>query len=101
MRESPALAVMEQLDRIGAEVDYYDPFIPVITARRRCDALAGKVSIPFEERVLARYDAAVIITDHDEIDYRFLLQYSKLVIDTRNAAALVAREQFAHVLAKA
>ena len=101
MRESPALTIMEQLDQLGAKVDYYDPYFPVIPSTRQHAALAGKASIPFEEYLLARYDGAVIVTDHDNIDYAMLLRFSKLVLDTRNALAAIAGPDYAHVVARA
>jgi UDP-N-acetyl-D-glucosamine dehydrogenase len=101
MRESPALTIMEYLDQLDARVDYYDPYFPIIPPTRQHAALAGKASIPFEGYLLARYDGAVIVTDHDNIDYETLLRFSKLVVDTRNAAAAIAGPEYAHVLAKA
>lgn len=98
MRESPALEIMELLDDCGAKVDYHDPFFPVIPVTREHAALAGKASVPLDDYVIARYDAALIITDHDGVDYETLLKFSKLVVDTRNVidrasphAAIVAR----------
>jgi UDP-N-acetyl-D-glucosamine dehydrogenase len=101
MRESPALTIMEQLDQLGAKVDYYDPYFPVIPPTRQHAALAGKASIPFEDYLLARYDGAVIVTDHDNIDYAMLLRFSKLVLDTRNVLAAIAGSDYAHVVARA
>jgi UDP-N-acetyl-D-glucosamine dehydrogenase len=101
MRESPALTIMDLLDRAGAKVDYYDPHFPVIPPSRKHAALAGKASIPFEDYVLARYDAAVIVTDHDDTDYATLLRFSRLVLDTRNVTAKLALPDYAHVVAKA
>jgi UDP-N-acetyl-D-glucosamine dehydrogenase len=99
MRESPALVIMEGLDQGGAKVDYYDPFFAVIPTTRRHAALAGKASIPFETYLLARYDAVVIVTDHDCIDYETLLRFSKLIVDTRNR--LPAAGDYTHVVARA
>lgn len=102
MRESPALTVMELFDRAGAKVDYYDPYFAVIPPTRQHALLAGKACIPFEDYALARYDAAVIVTDHDNVDYAKLLRFSKLVIDTRNTVgALGLLSDFANVVAKA
>ena len=84
MRESPALTIMENLGRAGACVDYYDPYFPVIPPTRQHAALAGKMSIAFTDRELARYDAALIVTDHDAVDYQALIRASKLIVDTRN-----------------
>lgn len=84
MRESPALTIIEQLERRGAEVDYHDPYFPDIRPSRRHPDLSGRPSVPLEGAVLARYDAAVIVTDHDCVDYALLLQYLDLIVDTRN-----------------
>jgi UDP-N-acetyl-D-glucosamine dehydrogenase len=101
MRESPAITIMKYLDQLGAKVDYYDPYFPVIPPTRQYAELAGKASIAFEGYLLARYHAAVIVTDHDSVDYATLLRFSKVVLDTRNAMARVAGGEFAHVVAKA
>lgn len=101
MRESPALTIMEYLDGEGAKVDYYDPHFPVIPRTRRHLVLAGKASVPFETAVLVRYDAALVITDHDAVDYQTLLRFSRLVIDTRNRVGPIAGREYGHVVAKA
>lgn len=87
MRESPALSIMELLDGAGAKVDYHDPYFPVIPPTRQHAAFAGKASVPIEDYALSRYEAAVIVTDHDAVDYARLLRFSKLVLDTRNVLA--------------
>jgi UDP-N-acetyl-D-glucosamine dehydrogenase len=101
MRESPALTIMECLDEAGARVDYHDPYFRIIPPTRRHAALAGKASVPLEGYNLARYDGAVIVTDHDNVDYATLLRYSKLIIDTRNVLAKLASSDYAQVVAKA
>jgi UDP-N-acetyl-D-glucosamine dehydrogenase len=101
MRESPALAIIEYLDQAGARVDYHDPYLSVIPPTRRHAALAGKASVPLDGYNLARYDGVVIVTDHDNIDYAALLQYSKLIVDTRNALARLVGPDDARVVAKA
>lgn len=84
MRESPALAVMELLGAAGAEVDYFDPFFREIPPSRQHAKLTGMTSISFESQTLSRYDAAMILTDHTDVDYAELLRSAKLVVDTRN-----------------
>jgi UDP-N-acetyl-D-glucosamine dehydrogenase len=97
MRASPALTIIEQLDMLGAKVDYFDPFFPVIPPTRDYQALTGKACVPFEPHLLARYDGVVIVTDHDDIDYDMLVRFSKLIVDTRNrirnpgSSAIVAK----------
>ena len=85
IRESPALIIIEMLDEAGAQVDYHDPFVPEILVTRQHRQLAGRRSVSLELEALANYDAVVVLTDHDCIDYEAVLRHSRLVIDTRNA----------------
>ncbi len=101
MRESPALNIMEGLDAAGARVDYYDPYFPIITPTRKHPTLAGKASVPFDADFLTRYDAAVIVTDHDIIDYEVLLRFSRLVVDTRNRMGRVGTHEYRQRVVKA
>ena len=87
MRESPSLIIFERLQEAGAIVEYHDPFIPVIPHTREHDKLAGIASVPLNAKALAGYDAVLIATDHSNIDYKMVVQNSKLLVDTRNATA--------------
>ena len=87
MRESPSLKLIELIEKRGASAAFHDPHIPVIPPTREHPELAGRVSMPLDQASLARYDAVLIATDHDDVDYRALASGSKLVIDTRNACA--------------
>lgn len=83
-RESPSLRIIEMLESLGANVDYYDSYVPVIPATREHAALMGRKSVEFTADVLKSYDAAFIVTDHDNVDYQFLADHVPLVVDTRN-----------------
>lgn len=87
LRESPSLVIYEKLLSKGALVDYFDPFIPCIPPTREHPTLTGLQSIAWSADQLASYDAALICTDHDGVDYDFLVRHSALVVDTRNATA--------------
>jgi UDP-N-acetyl-D-glucosamine dehydrogenase len=84
-RESPAFRLIEDLESRGARVDYFDPHVPAIPPTREHAALAGRRSFTWEEKALAGYDAALICTDHDGIDYAALARACPLIVDTRNA----------------
>jgi UDP-N-acetyl-D-glucosamine dehydrogenase len=84
MRESPALKLMQLLEERRADIDYFDPYIPAIPKTREHPEFAGRVSIALSPSTLPRYDAALIATDHDCIDYQTLVEHSRLVVDTRN-----------------
>lgn len=86
-RESPALKLIELLEERGAEVAYHDPLVPQIPPTREHAALAGRRSIDFTPETLASFDAALIATDHDDIDWPELVRNSQIVVDTRNVCA--------------
>ena len=85
LRESPALALMELLRARGAEVAYHDPHVSEIPPTREHGGLTGLRSIPLTAERLDRFDAVVIVTDHDAVDHAALVARSRLVLDTRNA----------------
>lgn len=87
MRESPALKLIELIEKRGAHVEFHDPFIPVIPPTREHAELTGRKSVGVSAESLAGFDAVLIATDHDEVDYRSIAANSKLVVDTRNACA--------------
>jgi UDP-N-acetyl-D-glucosamine dehydrogenase len=86
-RESPALTIIERLERRGAVVAYHDPFLAEIPPTREHPHLAGRRSTALDAAAVAAFDAAIICTDHDPIDYAMLVAHCPLVIDTRNACA--------------
>lgn len=81
LRESPALTIIEQLQRNGATVRYNDPYIPAIGRGRKYDL--NMACTPLED--LDRYDCVLIVTDHSDYDYPQIVRDAKLVLDTRNA----------------
>lgn len=85
MRESPSLILTELLEDSGARVDYHDTYVPVIPQTREHSPLAGRESIKMTAENLAEYDAILISTDHDDVDYQMIGDNASLVIDTRNA----------------
>ena len=93
-RESPALTIMELLERRGAVVAYHDPFLPVIPLSREHAHFAGRRSIGLEPASVGAFDAVLIVTDHDGIDYAALVAAARLVVDTRNATREVVRHRY-------
>ena len=70
-RESPALKLIELIEARGANVDFYDPHVAVIPQTREHGRLAGQIQhLLGQHDRLRSYDAALIATDHDAIDYR-------------------------------
>ena len=89
-RESPALYIIDLIRTRGGEVQYFDPFCPEIPPTREHASLQGMKSVTFDRKTVESFDAALVVTDHDGIDYQALVDWSGLVVDTRNACRNVA-----------
>lgn len=90
MRESPTFVLMDELKRRGAIVEYFDPYIPVVTPTREHGNWTGKQSINWGKAEVASFDAVVIATAHDNVDHRQLAEWAALIVDTRNAMSAIA-----------
>ncbi len=88
-RESPSYVLMELLKRRGAEVSYYDPFVPVIKMTREHPQWAGTRSIGWSRECVASFDCVLIATAHACVDYRQLADWAQLIVDTRNAMPFI------------
>ena len=86
-RESPAFRIIELLEKRGVEVSFHDPLVTEIPPSREHADLAGRRSVELTQAIVASFDATVICTDHDAVDYRRLVEWSPLVIDTRNVCS--------------
>jgi UDP-N-acetyl-D-glucosamine dehydrogenase len=81
LRESPALTIIELLQKRGAHVEYNDPFFATVGSGRRYDL--NMTCTPLER--IPEFDCVVIVTDHSQYDYASIVKEAKLVVDTRNA----------------
>lgn len=87
MRESPSVQLVELLLKAGALPEFHDPHVPEIPKMRAYPHLLGMKSVPFDDIPSQGYDAVLIATDHDAVDYAALEKLGLPVIDTRNAFA--------------
>jgi UDP-N-acetyl-D-glucosamine dehydrogenase len=80
IRESPALEIVEMLERKGARVSYADPFTPQLSV--------GGVKLAAVDPTpdaIAAADCVLILTSHSSFDYAEIADRAGLVVDTRNA----------------
>lgn len=89
VRESPALKVIELLKKDYADVSYHDPHVPHLKAHHPYNWEMDGVSLTAER--LQEADCVLIITDHSSFDYDWILENTKLVVDTRNATKNVTK----------
>jgi len=88
-RESPSYILMNLLKERGAAVAYHDPYVPVIRPTREHAHWAGTRSVNWDRPTLEGFDAAIIATNHQAINYQELADWSPCIVDTRNAMAAV------------
>ncbi len=86
-RESPSYVLMDLLKKRGAEVAYYDPYVPVIRQTRQHAHWAGTRSVNWDRETLASFDAVIVATNHQSVSCEQLAAWSHCIVDTRNALA--------------
>ena len=84
IRESPSLRLIEIIEERGGRADYHDPFVAEIPPTREYQALKGRKSVALTPETIAGYDAVLVATDHDKVDYATLAKNASLIVDTRN-----------------
>ena len=84
-RESPGFVLMDIMKDAGAEVAYYDPYIPVIKPTREHAHWVGVKSIDWNEEAIRSFDAVLVATAHANVNYQELGAWAGLIVDTRNA----------------
>ena len=93
-RESPAISVIEELLKRGAEVEYYDPWVP----KFRRGALSMQSIPALTEEAVSRADLVMITTAHTNVDYELVSRSARMIFDTKNAMKAVARRDNIEVL---
>jgi UDP-N-acetyl-D-glucosamine dehydrogenase len=88
-RESPSYVLMDLLNERGAEVEYHDPYVPMIRPTREHSHRAGKKSIDWNAGNIASFDLVLIATNHACLNYQQLADWARCIVDTRNAMASV------------
>lgn len=88
-RESPAIRVIEELEKEGAEVVYYDPFV----SEYREHGVVKKGESELTAELIESADLVIVTTAHTNVDYDFVQKHAKAIFDTKNAMKhVVARE---------
>lgn len=93
-RESPAIRVIEELHKVGAEVDYYDPWIAEY--RENGETVKGIPEITPE--IVAGYDLVMITTAHSNVDYEMVQQNAKAIFDTKNVTKNLKNKENIEIL---
>lgn len=89
LRESPALTIIEELQRRGAIVAYNDPYFAKVGQGRKYNLQMTCATLDD----LGQYDCVLIVTDHSDYDYRRIVRDAHLVVDSRNATRGITSEK--------
>ena len=84
IRESPSLRLIELIEEWGGKAEFHDPHVTEIPTTREHMAIKGRRSVELTEAALKDFDAVVVATDHDAIDYQTIADHALLILDTRN-----------------
>lgn len=85
-RESPALDVIDELEKHGAEVTFFDSYVPEYNYHGKYKK--GEVELTPE--VLSSKDLILVTTSHSNVDYDFVQKHATDIFDTKNAMKNVA-----------
>lgn len=88
-RESPSYVLMNLLQQRGAAVAYYDPYVPVVRPTREHSHWAGTKSVTWDGPTLGSFDAVIIATNHQAVNYQELADWASCIVDTRNAMVAI------------
>ena len=64
-----------------AKISYHDPYVPKVSGLRNHDISMSSIKI--NSKIINKFDAVIIVTDHDKFNYELIRKNSKLLIDTR------------------
>ena len=93
-RESPAIHVIEELEKVGAEVEYYDPWIAEY--REHGKTVKGLTEISPE--IVASYDLVMITAAHTNVDYEMVQKNAKAIFDTKNVTKNLKNQENIEIL---
>ncbi len=92
-RESPAFEIIKILKKkYKAFVEYHDPFVPIIENLRNHDLFMKSIKIT--PKKIKEFDIVILVTDHDNFNYKSFGKYSNLLVDTRG----IIKEKYSNVI---
>ena len=80
-RESPAIRVYKELKKVGAEVSYFDPWVPEF---KNMYGESGTSLPELTPEVVESFDLVMITCAHHNVDYAMVLKHAKAIFDTKN-----------------
>lgn len=79
-RESPAIHVIDELEKIGADVEFFDPWVSEYKKNGMIKEGINEIS----SSIISKYDLIMITASHTNVDYQMVIDNAKAVFDTKN-----------------
>lgn len=83
-RESPAIRVIKELRKVGADVEYYDPWVPSF---KNMYGQSGESLKELTPEVVRRFDLVMVTAAHHNVDYEMVQKNAAVIFDTKNVMA--------------
>ncbi len=83
-RESPAIRLFKELKDVGADIEYYDPWVSEF---KNMYGISARSISGLSAKIVAAYDLIVIGAAHHNVDYDLVQKNAKMVFDTKNVMA--------------
>jgi len=87
-RESASIKIINKLIKNNIRIDYHDSFVPKIILDKKFTLK----SVDINKNNIKKYTCVILLTDHDNINYRLILNNSKIIIDTRGKFKNIKRD---------
>lgn len=94
-RESPAIRVMKELKSVGADVDYFDPWVSEF---KNMYGQSGKSIEKLTPEVVGSYDLVAVTTAHTNVDYKMVQENAAAIFDMKNAMKNIDKRENIEVL---
>lgn len=94
-RESPAIRVLKELKKVGANVKYYDPWVPEF---KNMYGESGKSIPELSPEIIQDFDLVMVTAAHHNIDYDMVQKYAKSIFDTKNVMKNIRNRENIEVL---
>ena len=84
MRESPSIRIISILKKFNCKIFFFDPFFKKKLKLKNLEQKIPAKEIVLNAKNLKKFDASILVTDHDNFDYNLIKKYSKIIVDCRN-----------------
>ena len=78
IRETPATEIFSLLQASGSTINYHDPYVSSFTVNSK-----NYSSVDLNKENINEADITLIVTNHKNIDYDLIYNYSNAILDTR------------------